>query len=69
MQPVDADLDIPETDFSAAVQPHRYAMLRGDYRFAVFLDRELWEHFGSQEEIVAALRALVDASTHIRKTG
>ena len=62
----DSDLDIPEADFSLGVQPHRYARLQSGYQLTVHLDRELWDHFGSQEAVVAALRALVEASKHIR---
>ncbi len=58
--------EIPEVDFSQAIQPHRYARLRTDYRYTVFLEPELWEHFGSADEIKAALRALVDASKHVK---
>ncbi len=51
--------EIPETDFSQAVKPNRYAHLRGDFEHAVFLDRELWEHFGSAEKVLEVLRLLV----------
>jgi hypothetical protein len=51
--------EIPETDFSEAVRPNRYASLRGDFKHAVFLDRELWEHFGSEERVREVLRLLV----------
>ena len=61
-----SDLVIPETDFSQGVQPHRYARLQSGYQYSVFIDSELWKHFGSAEAIVAALRALVEASKHIR---
>jgi len=61
--------EIPEVDFSRGIQPHRYARLRGDYRYTVFLERELWEHFGSAEAVKAALRALVNASKHVRAVG
>ena len=50
--------EIPETDFSRAIQPNRYANLRGAFARAVFLDRELWEHFGSEERVIEALRML-----------
>jgi hypothetical protein len=52
--------EIPETNFDKAIRPNRYANLRGDFRYAIALDRELWEHFGSQERVVQALRLLVD---------
>jgi hypothetical protein len=58
--------EIPETDFSRGIQPHRYARLRGDYKYTVFLEVELREHFGSAEAVKAALRALVRASKHMR---
>ncbi len=61
--------EIPEVDFSRGIQPHRYAQLRPGYEYAVFLEPELWNHFGSAEEVKAALRALVDASRHVRATG
>ncbi len=51
--------EIPETDFSQAVKPNRYANLRGDFEHAVFLDRDLWEHFGSAEKVLEVLRLLV----------
>lgn len=52
--------DIPEQDFSRAIRPNRYANLRGAFRHAVFVDREIWEHFGSADRILEALRLLVD---------
>ena len=52
--------EIPEQDFSAGIRPNRYANLRGTFRHAVFVDREVWEHFGSEERIREALRLLVD---------
>ncbi len=52
--------EIPEQDFSRAIRPNRYANLRGDFRHAVFVDREIWEHFGSAERIVETLRLLVE---------
>jgi len=33
--------------------------LRADFRQAVFLDQELWQHFGSEERLLEALRVLV----------
>jgi len=69
-QPSPASLqEIPEVDFSGGVQPHRYAQLRPGYAYAVFLEPELWQHFGSAEAVKAALRALVDASRHVRAAG
>jgi len=61
--------EIPEVDFRRGIQPHRYARLRGDYKYTVFLEPELWEHFGSADAVKAALRALVDASKHVRAVG
>jgi hypothetical protein len=52
--------EIPETDFSRAIRPNRYANLRGAFAHAVFLDRELWDHFGSEEKVIEALRLLVE---------
>lgn len=52
--------DIPETDFSQAIRPNRYAALRGGFKHAVFLEPELWEHFGSEERVIEALRLLVE---------
>ncbi len=51
--------EIPEIDFSQAVRPNLYAHLRGEFKHAVFLDRELWDHFGSEERILEVLRLLV----------
>ena len=59
----------PAIDFSRAIQPHRYARLRTGYRYAVFLEPELWNHFGSPEAVKAALRGLVSASRHVRAAG
>jgi len=52
--------EIPEQDFSGAIRPNRYANLRGAFRYAVFVDREVWEHFRSEERIRETLRLLVD---------
>lgn len=52
--------ELPEQDFAGAVRPNRYANLRGDFERAVFLDRDLWDHFGSEQRVVEALRLLVD---------
>ena len=52
--------DLPEQDFSRAIRPNRYANLRGDFQQAVFVDRETWEHFGSEEKILEVLRLLVE---------
>ena len=61
--------EIPEVDFSRAIQPHRYARLQSGYQYVVHLERDLWEHFGSADEVKAALRALVAASRHVRTAG
>ena len=55
-----AAMQIPEQDFARAIRPNRYANLRGAFRYAVFVDREVWEHFGSEERIRETLRLLVD---------
>ena len=53
---------MPEVDFSKAIRPNRYASLRGDFEHAVFLDRELFEHYGSAEKVIEALRLLVEVA-------
>ncbi len=52
--------EIPEQDFSRAIRPNRYANLRGAFQHTVFVDREVWEHFGSAERILEVLHLLVD---------
>ena len=52
--------ELPELDFSRAIRPNRYANLRGAFAHAVFLDPELWAHFGSEQRVLEALRLLVD---------
>lgn len=52
--------EIPEQDFSDAIRPNRYANLRGAFQHAVFVERDVWEHFGSAERILETLRLLVD---------
>ena len=52
--------EIPEQDFSRAIRPNRYANRRGAFQHAVFVDRDIWEHFGSGERILEVLRLLVD---------
>jgi hypothetical protein len=52
--------EIPEQDLSHAIRPNRYANLRGSFQHAVFVDRDVWEHFGSEERILEVLRLLVD---------
>jgi hypothetical protein len=48
---------IPEGD---STRPNRKADLRGASQHAVFVDREVWEHFGGEERILEVLRLLVD---------
>ena len=67
----DTDLEIPELTaewFRTAVQPHRGALRRGNKR-AVFVDEQIAARFGSDEELERALRALLEATDHVRKTG
>jgi hypothetical protein len=52
--------EFPEVDFSKGIRPNRYANLRGDFRHAVFVERSIWDHFGSEEKILDALRMLVE---------
>ena len=54
--------EIPEVDFSRGIQPHRYARLRSGYANHVFIDAEVFAHFGSAEEINRALRLLIDVA-------
>jgi hypothetical protein len=35
----------------------------------VTIDPDIWPHFGSAEAVNEALRALVEATRHIRRTG
>ena len=50
--------ELPEVDFSRALRPNRLANVRGAFAHAIFLDRELWEHFGSEEQKQEWLPAL-----------
>jgi len=60
VEPNDESLaEMPEVDFSRAIRPNKLAALRGDFKQAVFLDKTLWEHLGSEERILEALRMLV----------
>ena len=52
--------EIPEVDFSKAIRPNRYARLQGDFVHQVQLDPERWARFGIQQEVVEALRMLVE---------
>ncbi len=65
--PTDKDAEIPELTpewFASAVHPHR----RGSKR-AVFVEEAIARQFESDEEIENALRALLEAATHVRRTG
>jgi hypothetical protein len=65
------DLEIPELSpgwFQVAAQPNRRG-LRGGAKRAVFIDDEIAKRFGSDDELERALRALLEASDHVRKTG
>ncbi|HEY1690918.1 MAG TPA: hypothetical protein VGG39_02075 [Polyangiaceae bacterium] len=67
----DTELEIPELSaewFEGATQPNRRGLRRGGKR-AVFIDDDVVERFGSDEELEQALRALLAASDHVRKTG
>jgi len=57
--------EIPETDFSQGIRPNRYANLRVEFERAVFLDRDVWEHFGSEAKVVEALRLLVELAQRV----
>ncbi len=63
--------EIPELTpewFRTAVQPYRGVIRRGSKR-AVFVDDTLASRFGNDEELEDALRALLRAAEHVRKTG
>jgi hypothetical protein len=63
--------EIPELSqswFQLAVEPNRRGLRRGAKR-AVFIDEEVATRFSSDEELEQALRALLQASDHVRKTG
>jgi hypothetical protein len=67
----DNELDIPELNaewFRSAAQPNRQGLRRGTKR-AVFIDDAIVKRFGSDEELEHALKALLEASDHVRKTG
>jgi hypothetical protein len=61
-------VEIPEVDFTKGIRPNRYANLRGAFQHAVFLDAELWRHFGSEERVIEALRLLVDLAKRETKS-
>ncbi len=52
--------EMPEVDFSKAIRPNRYANLRGAFKHAVFVNPEVFAHFGSEERVNEALRLLVE---------
>jgi hypothetical protein len=65
------ELEIPELSaawFERAVQPNRRSLRRGSKR-AVFIAEEVARRFGNDEELEQALRALLEASDHVRPTG
>ena len=65
------ELEIPELSaewFQRAVQPNRRSLRRGSKR-AVFIAEEVAGRFGNDEELEQALRALLEASDHVRRTG
>ena len=67
----DDELAIPELTqqwFEQAIQPNRQGLRRGTKR-AVFIEDEIAVRFGSDEELEEALRALLQATDHVRKTG
>ncbi len=67
----DADLEIPELTpewFQHAIQPNRLGLRRGSKR-AVFIDDEIAKRFSSDQELEDALRALLQASDHVRRVG
>jgi hypothetical protein len=67
----DSDLSIPELGadwFESAVHPNHRVLRRGTKR-AVFVDDAVANRFESDEELEAALRALLSAADHVQKTG
>lgn len=59
-EPTEASLaEIPEVAFSRDIRPSKLAALRADFNQAVFLDKDLWLHFGTEERVLEALRMLV----------
>jgi hypothetical protein len=60
--------EIPEVDFSKGIRPNRYANLRGAFERAVFLEPDLWRHFGSEEKVLEALRLLVELAKRETKS-
>jgi hypothetical protein len=64
----DSLAEMPEVDFSTGIRPNRYANLRGAFAHAVFLEPELWRHFGSEEKVLEALRLLVELAKRETKS-
>jgi hypothetical protein len=67
----DDELEIPELSpqwFQAATQPNRAALRRGTKR-AVFVDDATAKRLRRDEELEDALRALLQASDHVRRGG
>jgi len=67
----DDELEIPELTpqwFHGAIHPNRAGLHRGTKR-AVFIETAIAERFFSDEELEDALRALLQASDHVRKVG
>jgi hypothetical protein len=52
----------------ASMEAESGTLRRGTKR-AVFIDEQVAKRFGSDEELEDALRALVAASEHVRRTG
>ena len=71
--------EITDEQMQRAIRPHRIIQTLAsrfgtspsdvDWDHVVLVDRDLWGYFGSHEEVLAALRALVEASRHVRKAG
>jgi len=43
----------------SAIRPNKRAASRGDFKQAVFLDQELWQHFDTEVRVLEALRMVV----------
>jgi hypothetical protein len=67
----DDEREIPELSpewFERALQPNRRSLRRGGKR-AVFIDDAIAKRFSSDEALEDALRALLEASDLVSKTG
>jgi len=64
----DFERDDAKADAERAIQPNRRGLRRGGKR-AVFIDDEVAKRFGSDDQLEQALRALLQASDHVRKAG